>query len=121
MKPKYAQVNHDNGFVLSSTSQDASCANEDPVVQQIKNLKSYIQQARDANMFDEVSMLESNLRMLEEEFKRQKEQNMDLDEASYSNKPVSQVRDNKIQNYQLNGQYRKQPRLKSLTHLPMLW
>ena len=102
MKPKYAQVNHDNGFVLSSTSQDASCANEDPVVQQIKNLKSYIQQARDANMFDEVSMLESNLRMLEEESKKQKEQTVDLDEASYSNKPASLVRNNKMQNYQQN-------------------
>ena len=113
-------MNHDNGFVLSSTSQDASCANEDPVVQQIKNLKSYIQQARDANMFDEVSMLESNLRMLEEEFKRQNEQNVGLDEASYSNRPAFQVRNNKMQKYQLNRQYRKQPRLKSLTHLLML-
>ena len=55
------------------------------------NLKSYIQQARDANMFDEVSMLESNLRMLEEELTRQKEENVGkLDEA---NRP-SQVGNN---------------------------
>ena len=40
-------------------------------------------------MFDEVSMLESNLRMLEEEFRRQKEENV-FDEASNSNRP-SQV------------------------------
>ena len=46
--------------------------NEDPMVQQMNNLRGYIQQAREANMFDEVSMLESNLRMLQEEFKRQK-------------------------------------------------
>ena len=48
--------------------------NEDPMVQQMNNLRGYIQQAREANMFDEVSMLESNLRMLQEEFKRQKEE-----------------------------------------------
>ena len=84
-------MSHANGFVLSSTSQDASSANEDPMMEQIKNLKSYIKQARDANMFDEVSMLESNLRMLEEELTRQKEENVGkLDEA---NRP-SQVGNN---------------------------
>merc|ERR1719419_1434047 len=46
------KVSHESGFVVSSSSQ----------------------QAREANMFDEVSMLESNLRMLQEEFKRQKEE-----------------------------------------------
>ena len=84
-------MSHANGFVLSSTSQDASSENENPLVQQMTNLKSYIQQARDANMFDEVSMLESNLRMLEEELTRQKEENVGkLDEA---NRP-SQVGNN---------------------------
>merc|ERR1719341_2639580 len=59
----------------------------------MNNLRGYIQQAREANMFDEVSMLESNLRMLQEEFKRQKEEeavaaakqqvtDMSLEEAS---------------------------------------
>ena len=87
-------MSHDNGFVLSSTSQDASSENENPLVQQMTNLKSYIKQARDANMFDEVSMLESNLRMLEEELTRQKEENVGkLDEASQSNRP-SQVGNN---------------------------
>ena len=96
---KCAQVSHANGFVLSSTNQDASSANENPLVLQMANLKSYIKQARDANMFDEVSMLESNLRMLQEEFKRQKEEeavaaakqqvtDMSLEEAS---NPFSQV------------------------------
>ena len=84
-------MSHANGFVLSSTSQDASSENENPLVQQMNNLKIYIQQARDANMFDEVSMLESNLRMLEEELTRQKEENVGkLDEA---NRP-SQVGNN---------------------------
>ena len=72
------------------------------MVQQMNNLRGYIQQAREANMFDEVSMLESNLRMLQEEFKRQKEEeavaaakqqvtDMSLEEAS---NPFSQVQTN---------------------------
>ena len=69
-----AQVSHESGFVVSSSSQEANSVNEDPMVQQMNNLRGYIQQAREANMFDEVSMLESNLRMLQEEFKRQKEE-----------------------------------------------
>ena len=68
----YQQVSHESGFVVSSSSQEANSVNEDPMVQQMNNLRGYIQQAREANMFDEVSMLESNLRMLQEEFKRQK-------------------------------------------------
>merc|ERR1711962_1218746 len=68
------QVSHESGFVVSSSSQEANSVNEDPMVQQMNNLRGYIQQAREANMFDEVSMLESNLRMLQEEFKRQKEE-----------------------------------------------
>ena len=70
----YQQVSHESGFVVSSSSQEANSVNEDPMVQQMNNLRGYIQQAREANMFDEVSMLESNLRMLQEEFKRQKEE-----------------------------------------------
>ena len=61
--------------------------NDDPMVQQMTIIRGYIQQARDANRsvgiltwiclttvcrFDEVSMLETNLKMLQEEFKRQK-------------------------------------------------
>ena len=98
----YAQVSHESGFVVSSSSQEANSVNEDPMVQQMNNLRGYIQQAREANMFDEVSMLESNLRMLQEEFKRQKEEeavaaakqqvtDMSLEEAS---NPFSQVQTN---------------------------
>ena len=94
------QVSHESGFVVSSSSQEANSVNEDPMVQQMNNLRGYIQQAREANMFDEVSMLESNLRMLQEEFKRQKEEeavaaakqqvtDLSLEEAS---NPFSQVK-----------------------------
>jgi len=67
------QVNHESGFVASSCGQQANSMNEDPMVQQMNNLRSYIQAAREANMFDEVSMLESNFMMLQKEFKRQQE------------------------------------------------
>lgn len=66
------KVSHDQGFVVSSSNQEANSVNDDPMVQQMNNLRGYIKQAREANMFDEVSMLESNLKMLQEEFKRQK-------------------------------------------------
>jgi len=96
------KVSHESGFVVSSSSQEANSVNEDPMVQQMNNLRGYIQQAREANMFDEVSMLESNLRMLQEEFKRQKEEeavaaakqqvtDMSLEEAS---NPFSQEASN---------------------------
>merc|ERR1711955_107619 len=53
----------------------------------MNNLRGYIQQAREANMFDEVSMLESNLRMLKEEEEavataKQQVTEMSLEEAS---------------------------------------
>ena len=66
-------MNHESGFVASSCGQQANSMNEDPMVQQMNNLRSYIQAAKEANMFDEVSMLESNFRMLQQEFKRQQE------------------------------------------------
>merc|ERR1712117_382239 len=53
----------------------------------MNNLRGYIQQAREANMFDEVSMLESNLRMLQEEEEavaaaNQRVNDLSLEEAS---------------------------------------
>ena len=38
----------------------------------MKNLRGFIQAARDANMLEEVATLENNLRMLQQEFRRQK-------------------------------------------------
>lgn len=68
------KVSHESGFVVSSNTHEANSVNDDPMVQQMNNLRGYIRQARDANMFDEVSMLESNLKMLQEEFQRSQEQ-----------------------------------------------
>ena len=38
----------------------------------MNNLRGFIQAARDANMLEEVATLENNLRMLQQEFRRQK-------------------------------------------------
>ncbi|XP_072276606.1 rabenosyn-5 [Pyxicephalus adspersus] len=43
----------------------------DPLLQQIENITSYIQQARDAGRVDEVQMLEDNLRQLQDEYDQQ--------------------------------------------------
>ena len=75
--------------------------NEDPLVEQMNNLRGYIQAAREANMLDEVSMLESNLKMLQKEFKRQKEDDacgiwhiMPNIPHSIASNPLSQVFNN---------------------------
>lgn len=47
--------------------------NEDPIVQQISIIQNYIQQAKKAQKFEEVSMLEANLRELWNEYYKQKD------------------------------------------------
>ncbi|KAK2899079.1 hypothetical protein QQF64_031485 [Cirrhinus molitorella] len=44
---------------------------DDPLLQQIKNIESFLRQARSANRTDEVAMLEENLRQLQDEFDAQ--------------------------------------------------
>lgn len=44
---------------------------DDPLLQQIGNIESFLQQARLANRTDEVAMLEENLRQLQDEFDAQ--------------------------------------------------
>jgi len=68
-----SNVSYASGFVLSSSSQAhlENSVNDDPLVQQMILIRGYIKQARDQNRFDEVSMLESNLAMLQEEFQKQ--------------------------------------------------
>lgn len=48
---------------------------DDPLVEQINNVKSYIKQARDAMRFEEIAMLEENLRMLQHEYWLKTQQN----------------------------------------------
>merc|ERR1711913_239961 len=51
----------------------SSSVYDDPMIQQMNIIRDYIQQARSANRFDEVSMLENNLKELQVEFRRQKQ------------------------------------------------
>lgn len=70
-----SNVSYETGVVFSANSQDQafnSSVSEDPMVQQMNIIRGYIQQARSANRFDEVSMLESNLKELQIEYRRQK-------------------------------------------------
>jgi len=63
-------VKYEAGFVLSSFDQDELSASEDPMVQQMNIIRSYIAKAREANRYDEVSMLEKNLKELQLEYRR---------------------------------------------------
>lgn len=47
---------------------------QDPMVQQMNNIRNYIKQARAAHLYDEVQILEANLRELQREYWSQKEQ-----------------------------------------------
>lgn len=58
------------GWLPSSTSHSANEL-DDPLLQQINNIESFLQQARVANRTDEAAMLEENLRQLREEFDAQ--------------------------------------------------
>lgn len=71
--PRPAQgprISKGGGWLPSSTSQSASEL-DDPLLQQINNIESFLQQARAANRTDEAAMLEDNLRQLQEEFDAQ--------------------------------------------------
>lgn len=71
--PRPAQgprVTKGGGWLPSSTSHSANEL-DDPLLQQINNIESFLQQARAANRTDEAAMLEENLRQLQEEFDAQ--------------------------------------------------
>lgn len=52
-------------------SSDTRSELEDPLLQQIENIQSFLRQAREANRTDEVAMLEENLRQLQDEYDQQ--------------------------------------------------
>ncbi|KAI5621941.1 rabenosyn-5 [Silurus asotus] len=64
------RITKGGGWLPSSTSRSASEV-DDPLLQQINNIESFLQQARAANCTDEAAMLEENLRQLYEEFNTQ--------------------------------------------------
>lgn len=63
---------YEKGFVLSSSGADGQevSDSDDPIVQQMNNLRIFIKKAREANRYDDVSILEGNLRELQLEYQR---------------------------------------------------
>ncbi|XP_041130100.1 rabenosyn-5-like isoform X1 [Polyodon spathula] len=59
------------GGWLPSSGAPRNWENSDPLLQQIDNIQSFIQQAREASRVDEVNMLEENLRQLQDEYDQQ--------------------------------------------------
>ncbi|XP_007562316.1 rabenosyn-5 isoform X2 [Poecilia formosa] len=59
------------GWLPSADSAHARSELEDPLLQQIENIQSFLRQAREAQRTDEVAMLEENLRQLQDEYDQQ--------------------------------------------------
>ncbi|KTG03121.1 hypothetical protein cypCar_00043938 [Cyprinus carpio] len=59
------------GWLPQSDTLHTRSELDDPLLQQIKNIESFLRQARIANRTDEVAMLEENLRQLQDEFDAQ--------------------------------------------------
>ncbi|XP_059379696.1 rabenosyn-5-like isoform X1 [Carassius carassius] len=59
------------GWLPQSDTLHTRSELDDPLLQQIKNIESFLRQARFANRTDEVAMLEENLRQLQDEFDAQ--------------------------------------------------
>jgi len=72
-KRRNQPVSFDTGFV-SSLSGNNYVSSDDPIVQQMCNLREFIGQARAAGRADDARLLEENLRDLQEEYERQRAQ-----------------------------------------------
>ncbi|XP_060912856.1 rabenosyn-5 [Labrus mixtus] len=59
------------GWLPSADSAHARTELEDPLLQQIENIQSFLRQAQEAQRADEVAMLEENLRQLQDEYDQQ--------------------------------------------------
>nr|XP_046252017.1 rabenosyn-5 [Scatophagus argus] len=59
------------GWLPSADSANERSELEDPLLQQIENIQSFLRQAREAQRTDEVAMLEENLRQLQDEYDQQ--------------------------------------------------
>ncbi|KAM9856247.1 rabenosyn-5 isoform 2-T2 [Aulostomus maculatus] len=59
------------GWLPSADSVHTRSELEDPLLQQIENIQSFLRQAREAQKTDEVAMLEENLRQLQDEYDQQ--------------------------------------------------
>ena len=67
--PAAPRMTKAGGWLPSSDSSlHARQELEDPLLQQIENIQSFLRQAREARRLDEVAMLEENLRQLQDEY-----------------------------------------------------
>ncbi|KAL6119151.1 rbsn [Pungitius sinensis] len=67
--PRAPRVTKVGGWLPSADAVLAE--HEDPLLQQIENIQSFLRQAREARRADEVALLEENLRQLQDEFDQQ--------------------------------------------------
>ncbi len=75
-------VSYGSGLVLTSSSAGSFTSSSDPMVQQIRNLRDFIREAKRLNRADEVAALEENLREMQAEFQRVQSERKEL-EANY--------------------------------------
>lgn len=69
--PRAPRMTKASGWLPSADSNNARSELEDPLLQQIENIQSFLRQAREAQRTDEVAMLEENLRQLQDEYDQQ--------------------------------------------------
>ncbi|XP_074537466.1 rabenosyn-5 [Halichoeres trimaculatus] len=69
--PRAPRMTKAGGWLPSSGSAHTRTELEDPLLQQIENIQSFLRQAREAKRTDEVAMLEENLRQLQDEYDQQ--------------------------------------------------
>lgn len=69
--PREPRMTKAAGWLPSAGSVHIRSELEDPLLQQIENIQSFLRQAREAQKTDEVAMLEENLRQLQEEYDQQ--------------------------------------------------
>lgn len=69
--PRAPRMTKAGGWLPSADSVHTRSEHEDPLLQQIQNIQSFLRQAREAQRADEVAMLEENLRQLQDEYDQQ--------------------------------------------------
>ncbi|XP_041711786.1 rabenosyn-5 isoform X2 [Coregonus clupeaformis] len=69
--PRAARMTKAGGWLPSSDTLHTRRELEDPMLQQIDNIQSFLRQAKAAQRHDEVAMLEDNLRQLQDEYDQQ--------------------------------------------------
>lgn len=69
--PRPPRMTKAGGWLPSSDSLHTRSELEDPLLQQIDNIQSFLRQARAAQRADEVAMLEENLKQLQDEYDQQ--------------------------------------------------